>query len=972
MTSKEPDERPPETPSGRERLRALVAECLDRMETEGRRALERLCEAHPDQASALRRRVQLLAGTGLAGGDGGDFPERLGEFRLQKRLGQGGMGVVYLAIQERLGREVALKLVRPDQLYFPGARERFQREVEAVARIQHDGVVPVYTVGEEQGIPYFAMQFVRGCSAMDALQHLRHRTIAGLAGSDLANAVADVTGRMLGRDIDPAPAPLFAGSYVECCLRLTAEVSQALQHAHDRGILHRDLKPSNLMITPEGRVMLLDFGLAAADGSAPVTKSGSWFGSLPYTPPEHLAGEGVPPGPRSDVYSLGVTLYELLTCENPFLTKGVEGTMQRVLEGRFEPARTLNPDVPRDVETVLAKALERERHRRYATAAEFGRDLTNILEKRPIAARRSTPFGRSVRWVQRHPAGATAAALGALLCVGAPLGFAFQQHAARREISGALAEAERQQRAAEFERSRAEENLRTALSAVDRMLTRVGYETLADVPEMEPVREQLLKDALALYSGFLEQNGGSALLQVDLALAEKQCGTVLGLLGKHEEAVAALRSAAARFEALRSERTDAAGSFTDIARCYSNAANNLVALGRPDEAERDYRRALEEIEATLAAGTPEAAPVRIDRLTTSSNLALLCSRSGRSAEAHRLYRVVLDGIPELLPLDNEHRSVGQVSARANTNLGQLLAAEGDRDGAHRHHAAAVEAARELYARKPESAEYCFLLATCLVNAAAAFDRPEDADRREELDADARLLLEGLTERFPSNVVYARTLALVQGAYGTRLGAIGRIDEAIAQYTRACEAFRRIRAQGSAVPDDVISLSKSLNGLARLHWGNFPVVDQLVREAVDVLRELCEQHPDRNDARQALENAKARVLLVLRASGRAQLAVAEADLIANEFADRGLIEFHRAMCCAAAAMEVRSDPTRPAPERELRAAELAARGLARLREAAAAGFADGALLDTELGIGELSVQPDYAAIRARIAANALER
>jgi serine/threonine protein kinase len=222
--------------------------------------------AHPSLADRLRERLHKLERAGLLGPSedaAAEIPAQLGEFKLQKRLGSGGMGVVFLAEQVSLGRTVALKLVRPEQRFFPGARARFRREVEAVARLGDAGIVPIYSVGQDQGVDFFAMEYVRGASLGDVIA-ARARDAAERAGGPRGRGGRCDARRAAGAD--PLPE-VFAGTWVQTCCRIVLRMARAAQHAHERGVVHRDLKPNNTMVTPDGRVLLLDFGLAAAAGT---------------------------------------------------------------------------------------------------------------------------------------------------------------------------------------------------------------------------------------------------------------------------------------------------------------------------------------------------------------------------------------------------------------------------------------------------------------------------------------------------------------------------------------------------------------------------------------------------------------------------------------------------------------------------------------------------------------------------------
>ena len=357
----------------------VLVQALELLESQGSAGVERLLAAHPVHATRLRSHLSRLHGFGLLGAgtdaEPGElpsgekprpFPERLGDFRLLRRLGGGGMGVVFLAEQESLGRTVALKLVRSEHLFFEGSRERFRREVDAIARLQHPGIVPVHAAGEDAGVPWLAMEHVRGASLDAVLHELAGRDPATLRGSDLRAAVLAAMAKVDPAATEPhdggttsssAPssttsssgshAPLFQGPWLTTCLRLAQGVAEALQHAHDRGLLHRDVKPSNIMVTPDGRALLLDFGLAVANDSQ--------LGTPAYMSPEQTRGEQRTLDARTDVYSLGITLYELLALQMPFAAPSAATTRELVLAGRLPNLRERNRAVPRDLELVAGQ-----------------------------------------------------------------------------------------------------------------------------------------------------------------------------------------------------------------------------------------------------------------------------------------------------------------------------------------------------------------------------------------------------------------------------------------------------------------------------------------------------------------------------------------------------------------------------------------------------------------------------------------
>ncbi|MBL8900234.1 MAG: serine/threonine protein kinase [Planctomycetes bacterium] len=448
------DERRPEPHGERQDLRDLVAQCLSRMDREGEGALDSLCAEHPGEAAELREALARLGGLGLVAEQAAPqeaVPEELGEFELVRKIGEGGMGVVYLARQKSLQREVALKLIRPDRLGLGISRERFVREIETIARLSHPGIVPIYAAGEDRDIPYYAMELLSGSTLEEVIERVGGKRERGLSGSDL---YAAVRGGEAVREVTEVVAEgWFSASWTELALRIALQVAEALQHAHERGVLHRDVKPSNVMLTRDGRALLLDFGLATRDDAQKLTRSGAAVGSLPYMAPEQHRAEAL--DARTDVYALGLVLYELLTLRSPFLAASVEETRRRVLEGAAEPIRKGNAAVPWDVQTVCSKAMDREPERRYPSMAAFASDLRNLLELRPIAAAPPSRWLLAQRWAQRRPAAAAALALASLsLFAGIPL-IVWNEWRHRREI-------EQERDVAVFERGRAEANAKRA------------------------------------------------------------------------------------------------------------------------------------------------------------------------------------------------------------------------------------------------------------------------------------------------------------------------------------------------------------------------------------------------------------------------------------------------------------------------------------------------------------------------------
>lgn len=349
---------------------------------------------------------------------------RVGPYRIVREVGRGGMGVVYLAEHEGLGRRVALKLLAARHAASSKALERFEREVRAVARLADPNIVTIYEVGRVDDVPYFTMEYVEGRTLHEVLDELRRagRTPQSLRAQDLTDSsFAAGQGEHL--------AEALRRGWIDAACWVVARIADALSHVHAQGVVHRDVKPKNILLARDGRVLLFDFGVARVDTEASMTMSGEFVGTPFYVSPEQLdpPAEGV--DERTDIYSLGVTLYELLTLEVPFDGESPEQIFRRIVQREPKPIRRLNPQVPRDLETVCRMAMAKEHGRRYQSTADFAADLRRFLAFKPVFARALGPLGRLALWVRRKPT--TAALLFAVVLIQVQLFWAEGQ---RREI----------------------------------------------------------------------------------------------------------------------------------------------------------------------------------------------------------------------------------------------------------------------------------------------------------------------------------------------------------------------------------------------------------------------------------------------------------------------------------------------------------------------------------------------------------
>lgn len=381
-----------------------------------------------------------------------EHPDRIGDFEILGELGRGGMGIVYKARQCSLKRLVALKVLSSGLALTTRAIMRFKLEAEAAAKLHHTNIVPIYSTGEENRVPYYAMELIDGPSLDQVIKQLRHEA-AGKTNTYDSESTADepmpawIKETLAFRSQQPhelspdTDKPSFDSSsslgsdntYFDNLAKMIAGVADALAHAHDHGIVHRDIKPANLLLSSDGRLSINDFGLARMLEQPGMTMTGELMGSPMYMSPEQITAGRLPLDHRTDIYSLGASLYELLTLHPPFPGQRRDQVLSQVIHKEPPRPRSINHRIPRDLETICMKAMEKDPDRRYQTADLLAEDLRRFVNRNAILARRTSPLEKGVRWIRKNKAITTSVCAALLVCLGSFVYVQVHQRAQLRE-----------------------------------------------------------------------------------------------------------------------------------------------------------------------------------------------------------------------------------------------------------------------------------------------------------------------------------------------------------------------------------------------------------------------------------------------------------------------------------------------------------------------------------------------------------
>jgi len=886
----------------RDPVEMLAADFMDRLRAGKHPSIEEYATAHPACAEEIRELFPTIAAMeklksdkeSLSGGRASLGPvkiERLGDLRIIREIGRGGMGIVYEAEQESLGRRVAVKVLPKQALLDDKHLRRFRREAKTAAKLHHTNIVPVLGVGEHEGYHYYVMQIIRGVGLDEVIPQLQR--ISGSDSSRASSRISNVSGvaealvcgqlQSLAKAVDSSqnaggnsgstgshsaaltaigqgdnesggavttsgqldhdagdfdielPAAIhgrsaFGASYWHSVARIGRQVANALQYAHRQATLHRDIKPANLLIDERGTVWVADFGLAKAMEQDDVSRSGDIVGTLRYMAPEQFEGTA---DARSDIYSLGLTLYELLTLQPAYDEKERKRSFIQQ-SGMVDPIRPrrINPAIPRDLETIVLKAMTSEPERRYQSAGALADDLERYLEDRPIQARRVTPVERLWRWGRRNPAIATlsgvAASLLLLVAVVQAVGNYRLQIANAAEIT---------------QRKKAEVTSEVAWDALDRIFERLTphhYVSPEDFAvdtgndeelniQTEPVLSEetaaWLEEMLAVYDRLAEQGDDNESFRQRIAEANRKVGDIRERLGQYDQAEQAYRKAIGFFSRLDEESQTpktvaiAASIENDLGELLSKARRHDEAQIAFDEARRALEPLVDETD------LPEV------RYELARTYYLQSARSARMGGRGRG--------------DGKQRG-----PRRNENAGpppSSREATHQHNGEHRDYenlSRAVQLLESLTAQY-DVPDYQQLLALCYVKQ-HRYLRYEDRQQAQAAIDKAIGLLKSLVKQFPANPDYRFTLSKVY-AEGLFSGRPGQEELAATeqQGNAALQLLEDLHRNHPSVPDYLVSQIGIHHSMAMLEsrFGNFEKAAPHYLEAIKLSETLGQSHPD---------------------------------------------------------------------------------------------------------------------------------
>ncbi|QDV44908.1 Serine/threonine-protein kinase PknB [Stieleria neptunia] len=690
--------------------------------------------------------------------DGFEDQRLLGDFRLLDEVGRGGMGVVYRARQLSLERIVAIKLLPFAAVLDARQIARFKNEAHAAAQLNHPHIVPVHTVGVQRGVHYYAMQFIEGRS-LDAV-------------------IADQSDRGAMPDIDVT-------------LRRAIDVAHALHAAHEFGVVHRDVKPSNLILDNDDKIWVTDFGLARCQTDASMTKTGDIVGTVKYMSPEQARGESAIVDGRTDVYSLGATLYEMLCLRPAHDGNDTPAVLRQIGERSPAPLRTMRDDIPRDLETVVAKAMSKSRDNRYETALQFAEDMQRVLRGQPTVARPPTMIDRLSHWAHAHRnMVAMTFVFGWFAVLGLSASIAMVAAAKQESDANAVL---------------AQRSDALARATVDRLGAQMA-ELLSEIPAASSVRQQLLRETLAYYQAFADQADDDVSLTEDLAITYGKIGSLQNEIGSPGEAIESLQESMRLFQQLSNSDQASRSINHQLATSENNLALALERGGQYQAAQRHYESAIGRWQALLDAA-PDDVATRAGLAMAVGNFALLLSKTDRPDQAEVMFQRSL-----AIAQNEPHNEVlAKQLASTYQNLSGLLA-ERDPQRSVGYARAALELQLQELSDDHASPASAGRVALTMNSLGAAQSASGDLDAAIESYRQAAQIQQQLIDRWPDELTYQRDLAVTQNNLGMALASQDQFDAARRAFDQALvyqvgltEAF-----------DDDAELQSTLGGIYNNH------------------------------------------------------------------------------------------------------------------------------------------------------------
>jgi len=734
-----------------------------------------------------------------------EIAEHRGRFSVLRLHQKGGLGRVSIALDEELNREIALKEILPAHADNEENRTRFVREAEITGALEHPGVVPVYSLGQfADGRPYYAMRFIRGMNLQVALEDY-HSQADGSAESQLR----------------------FRGLVAKII-----HVCQAIEYSHSRGVIHRDLKPGNIMIGDYGETLVVDWGLAKTleDGfqtdamlappvhptkraSSTSTQVGRVVGTPAYMSPEQAAGRLDSLGPTSDIYSLGATLYHLLAGKVAF-----SGTEEEVLGnvqlGRFPRPRTINREVPRALEAICLKAMARIPEERYASAREMAADLERFMGDEQVQAY-AEPFPvKAWRWIRNHkPLVISSTAALAVAVTALSIGFVMVKAAYDRERIERN-RAEHNFGVATQQRELAERNFELARSAVQDYYITVSEDTLLTQPGMQSLREELLRQALVYYQGFLDQREEDPSLRKEVAEAHFFVGKITQTIGSPDAALTHFQKAAQ----LQKQLVETDSQENGLKSAYGTTLN---AIGAAHLRLGDYQESLDSFENAAQIreqiAQSDAANVEAARTLANSvmNIGSVFLAQGDLQQAvpplERAQMIRMARVDQLELADPKlRRDLGM----GFFNLARVRLSLGERDSAERDFLTAVSAFESLVESAPDNMNYPRYLAACQ-RMLADLNSAENHEQAITFYRQAQETLELLHRRNPDVLDYAADLAGVYLNLGWQLQSEGQNEEALKSMQQAAEVLRALAGDVQTVPRYRLDLGIALREAGKI-------------------------------------------------------------------------------------------------------------------------------------------------------------